>query len=105
MIKKCLDSHDSLHDLQKKKMLISRVEFAALLLAVCCGAIAGRIIMDEYEKPEEASGFAALEEDVSVENKNMITCFLCFLDNTDPVIMQQGFVPLNLVTQLHSRKD
>lgn len=59
-------------------MLISRVEFAALLLAVWCGAMTGRIVMNEYE-PEQSSGFAALEEDVGVENENIITCFLCFL--------------------------
>lgn len=44
-------------------MLISRVELAALLLAVWCGAMAGWIVMDEYE-PEQSSGFAALEENV-----------------------------------------
>ena len=56
-------------------MLISRVELAALLLAVWCGAMTGWIVMDEYE-PEQSSGFAALEEDVGVENENIITCFL-----------------------------
>ena len=59
-------------------MLISRVEFAALLLAVWCGAMTGWIVTDEYE-PEQSSGFAALEENVGVENENIITCFLCFL--------------------------
>lgn len=78
MIKKFLDLNYSLHHLQKKKMLISRVEFAALLLAVWCGAMTGRIVMNEYE-PEQSSGFAALEEDVGVENENIITCLLCFL--------------------------
>lgn len=85
-------------------MLISRVELAALLLAVWCGAITGWIVMDEHE-PEQSSGFAALEEDVGVENENIITCFLCFLWQCIPSKQQQGIVPLNLISQLHSRKD
>lgn len=102
MIKKFLDFKLFFASFTEKKMLISRVELAALLLAVWCGAMAGRIVMDEYE-PEQSSGFAALEGDVGVKNENIITCFSCF--QCIPSKQQQGIVPLNLISQLHSRND
>ena len=104
MIKKFLDFKLFFASFTEKKMLISRVELAALLLAVWCGAMTGWIVMDEYE-PEQSSGFAALEEDVGVENENIITCFSCFFGQCTSSKQQQGIVPLNLISQLHSRKD